>query len=43
MARYCPFCNGTLEEIDNYGTEECVLCGSIFKLKPMEREDESNK
>lgn len=38
----CPICNGYLEEIDNIGTEECELCGTIFKLLPMERKNESD-
>lgn len=42
--RTCNLCNGELVEIDEYGTvEECLKCGTIFKLLPMEREDESNK
>lgn len=41
----CPICNGTVVETDKYGTEEeCELCGTIFRLQPMERtEDESDK
>lgn len=44
MARYCPFCNGTLEEIDKYGTvEECLKCGTTYQMLPMERtEDGTN-
>ena len=43
--RTCNFCNGELVEIDEYGTEEeCLKCGTIFRLLPMERtKDESTK
>lgn len=43
MARYCNICNGILEETDNIGTEECNRCGTIYRLLPMEREDESTE
>ena len=40
----CPFCNGKLEETDQYGSEqECELCGTTFKVMPMERKDESTE
>lgn len=39
--RYCNICNGELHEINEYGDEECQSCGTIFRLQPMEREDES--
>ena len=40
----CPICNGIIVETDKYGTEEeCEKCGTIFRLKPMERENESDK
>ena len=39
--RPCNFCNGKLEEIDQYGTEECLLCGTIYQLLPMPRGDET--
>lgn len=38
--RYCGFCNGKLEEIDQYGTEECEKCGTTYKVLPMERSKE---
>lgn len=37
--RTCSFCNGKLEEIDDIGTEECLLCGTIYKVLPMKRND----
>jgi len=40
----CAFCNGKLEYIDKYGTEqECLLCGTVYKMLPMERKNESDK
>ena len=34
----CPFCNGKIEEIDEFGIEEeCELCGTKFYILPMER------
>lgn len=34
----CPFCNGKIEEIDEFGIEEeCELCGTVYKILPMER------
>lgn len=41
--RTCNLCNGELVEIDEYGTvEECIKCGTIYQMLPMERsEDES--
>lgn len=39
--RTCNFCNGKLEEIDDIGTEECLLCGTIYKVLPMKRNDEN--
>ena len=43
--RTCNFCNGKLEETDQYGTEECELCGTTYSMLPMKRSDndESNK
>ena len=42
--RTCNLCNGELVEIDEIGTEECLKCGTIFRLLPMEKsEDESDK
>lgn len=42
MVRHCNFCKGELIEIDNIGTEECELCGTVYRLlPPMEKEDES--
>ena len=38
--RYCPLCNGELEEIDRCGTEECQICGTTYSIMPMERNDE---
>ena len=38
--RYCPLCNGELEEIDNIGTEECQICGTTYSIKGMEFQDE---
>ena len=40
----CVFCNGRLDETDKYGTEqECLLCGTVYKMLPMGREDESTE
>lgn len=41
----CPLCNGTIVEIDKYGTEEeCELCGTIYRIRPMENDkDESTE
>lgn len=40
--RRCPMCNGVLYEKDDIGTEECELCGTEYRLLPMERKaDES--
>ena len=41
----CPICNGRIIETDKYGTEEeCELCGTTFKIIPMERrKDESTE
>ena len=42
----CPICNGKVVETDKWGlTEECELCGTVYKLLPMPRGDEteSNK
>jgi len=37
----CPFCNGKVEQTDKFGTsEECELCGTVFRIMPMERKDE---
>lgn len=42
--RYCNICNGELQEINEYGDEECQKCGTIFRLQAMERsKDESAK
>lgn len=41
--RRCSFCNGALYETDDIGTEECELCGTVYKLLPIGRNEDESK